>query len=489
MPIRATLLRGALLASLFAAGCSEPDTGPVAVSAIGGEPKLINPNLQPIDPPTALLIEATAQGLVRFNAAGEIEPALAQRWIVSDDGLRYTFRLSDAEWSDGDPVTAKQVVERLRAALSPASNNPLKPLLGTIDEIVAMTDDVLEISLKSPRPNFLQLLAHPEMAIVRNGGGTGPYHVAEREQGYLALHQPRDEEDGKEAEADEESHRTVVILRGERASLAVARFLQGSADFVTGGTAGDLPVARAGEPGNALRFDPVSGLFGVAFASSEGLLGDPEVRRALSMAVDRSAIVAALGVPDLQPRTSLLPPGLGEVPRPAQPTWAASPLPMRRAFATRAISAAAEGEQVNLRVAVPDGPGYRLIFAHLRRDWRLIGVTAEAVTEGDKSAQLRLVDMVAPAMIPTWYLRFFSCENSPVCDASADEMLDAARIAPTIRNRAALLANADQILTDTTPFISLTAPVRWSLVSPRLTGFKPNPFGHHGISELIAPVP
>ena len=49
-------------------------------------------------------------------------------------------------------------------------------------------------------------------------------------------------------------------------------------------------------------------------------------------------------------------------------------MPMRRELATRAIAAA--GEPVRVRVAMPDGPGYRLLFAHLRRDWRMIGVDA-----------------------------------------------------------------------------------------------------------------
>ncbi|HEX8380732.1 MAG TPA: ABC transporter substrate-binding protein, partial [Allosphingosinicella sp.] len=150
-----------LAASLLLAGCGEQATGPIAVSAIGGSPLVRNPNREPLETPAALMLEATAQGLVRFDAGGEIEPALAQRWIVSDDGLRYTFRLGKASWRGGR-ITAQQVVARLRAATAPASRNPLKPILGAIDEIVAMTDDVLEISLKSPRPNFLQLLAQPE---------------------------------------------------------------------------------------------------------------------------------------------------------------------------------------------------------------------------------------------------------------------------------------------------------------------------------------
>ena len=114
-----------LAATLLLAGCGGEETGPISVSAIGGAPRLANPNREPLDPPTAILLEAAAQGLVRFDAGGEIEPALAQRWIVSDDGLRYTFRLGKAHWRGGR-ITAEQVVARLRAAAAPASRNPVE---------------------------------------------------------------------------------------------------------------------------------------------------------------------------------------------------------------------------------------------------------------------------------------------------------------------------------------------------------------------------
>jgi hypothetical protein len=133
---------------------------------------------------------ADGAGLVRFEASGQIEPALAQRWIVSNDGLRYTFRLANAQWSNGGRVTAAQVVARLRAAMGPASRNRVKPILGAIDEVEAMTDDVLEITLKAPRPRFLDLLAQPEMAIIRNGQGSGPYRALARADGSIRLTPP-----------------------------------------------------------------------------------------------------------------------------------------------------------------------------------------------------------------------------------------------------------------------------------------------------------
>src|SRR3546814_8605813 len=111
-------------------------------------------------------------------------------------------------------------------------------------------------------------------------GGTGPFNLSPQEDGAILLseHDENEEEDGAG------SHGPPILLRGEPAARAIARFRQGRSDLVVGGRIGDLPIARAAEPGAAaLRFDPVGGLFGLTFTSREGPVADPAVRRALSM--------------------------------------------------------------------------------------------------------------------------------------------------------------------------------------------------------------
>jgi peptide/nickel transport system substrate-binding protein len=475
--------RSVPLLALILAACGGEESGPVEISAIGGAPRLADPSREALDPPSAVLLETAAQGLVRFDSGGEIEPALAQRWIVTDDGIRYIFRLRKAAWSGGGRVTADQVVARLRAAAGGPSRNPMKPILGAVDEIVAMPD-VIEVSLKSPRPNFLQLLAQPEMAIVRGGRGSGPYRAERRADGSVRLALP--EEEGEDSRPES----PPLILRGEPAVAAIARFGERRADLVLGGTLGDLPLARAaGTPAAQLRFDPAAGLFGLAFTAAEGPFARGETRQALAMAIDRPALAAALDVPGLLERQSLLPPGIEGLPRVSAPAWIRDVLPARRARAAALLrDAATGGERLKVRVALPSGPGFRLLFAHLRRDWAAVGVEAVRVEPG-AAADLRLIDEVAPAGLASWYLRHFTCASSPVCDPAADEMMAAARIAPDAASRRGLLANADRILAGLGPFIPLTAPVRWSLVSPRLTGFRPNAFGRHPVGELIRPQP
>ncbi|WP_367271136.1 ABC transporter substrate-binding protein, partial [uncultured Sphingomonas sp.] len=165
----------AVVLALVASGCERRrDSGPVVVSAIGEPPVAGHRDL-----PQRLLVDATAQGLVRFDAAGQIEPGLAERWIVTDNGASYIFRLREATWADGRPVTAEQVVVILRGRLRAAADHALLPFLTAIDEVVVMTPQVIEVRLARPRPDLLKLFAQPELAIIRSrtGGGTGPMRI------------------------------------------------------------------------------------------------------------------------------------------------------------------------------------------------------------------------------------------------------------------------------------------------------------------------
>ena len=51
----------------------------------------------------------------------EIIGDLAESWEVSDDGKTYTFRLHNAQWSDGQPVTAKDIVFSLDRIVQPGA--------------------------------------------------------------------------------------------------------------------------------------------------------------------------------------------------------------------------------------------------------------------------------------------------------------------------------------------------------------------------------
>ena len=474
----------ALLAAAGLSGCDpRSDTGPVVVSAIGGEPAYADASRTPLGTPTRLLLDSTAQGLVRFDAAGQIEAGLAERWIVIDGGMTYIFRLRAARWDDGDPVTANQVVAALRHQIAPGSDNPLAPFLTAIADIVVMTPQVIEVRLTRPRPDLLKLFAQPELAILRPSptAGTGPLRIARSDPMLL---QPvpdptRTDPDDPQRPRPEDD----VRLIGERAARAIVRFAARRSDLVTGGTVNDWPLlATASDvaPAN-IRIDPAVGLFGLAIVDRSGFLAEPGRRAAVAEAIDRAALTASVtaGVSaNWTPAETLLPDTLDSAAAPAVPFWAGLSTADRLADA-RAQLLGWTGGPVVLRVAMPRGPGATLVFGGVSAGLARIGVATLRV-DFDQPADLRLVDAVAPYDSARWYLAT-ACRP---CSDDARAAIDAARDAATLAERAARIAAADRALTDDVAFIPLARPLRWSLVSLRLRRWQANARAWHPLNHL-----
>jgi oligopeptide transport system substrate-binding protein len=462
------------------AGCGGSADEAVDVAVIGEEPPaLADPSAGPVSAPDALLLSSVAQGLVRFDARGQIEPGLAERWNVSNDGLSYIFRLTTGEWPDGRKIMARDVSRLLSRQLRSASRNELKDALGAIEEVVPMTERVIEIRLRAPRPNLLQLLAQPELAIVRERQGSGPFQPEAKSgvPGAIALtHRVRI--------VDAPDRIENVWLRTAPASRAIADFRAGKADLVLGGTFVDLPLARRVRLGRReLRFDPVAGLFGLTPGRESGPLEDADVRGLLSRAIDRDALIAALDVPGLVPRVTLLQAGLEGIRPPSPPQWASVPVDERRSALIAQARRLLGGEETELTIALPVGPGATILFNRLAADWAPLGIQLRRVAEG-QPADLKLVDSVAPSTSPAWFVRAFRCDATSLCSEDADELMGSAREAPVAAQRAAMLAEAARLIDQDTLFIPLAAPIRWSLVAADVDGFAENIFARHPLTGL-----
>jgi oligopeptide transport system substrate-binding protein len=459
--------------------CKPQPQGALKAVVIGGEPKLRDPALGPLPPSDAVLLQNVAQGLVSFDASGNIVGGLAERWNVSDDGLSYIFRLASAQWPDGRKITADQVARILKRQITGKSRNDLKDSVGAIEDIVAMTDRVIEIQLVAPRPNLLSVLAQPEFAIIRGTAGTGPFRAMSTGGAGGELRLTREVVSSDE----EETRHEEVLLAGESADAAINDFAASKNDLVLGGTFLDLPLARRVRlAGGALRFDPASGLFGLVPARAGGPLDQPQVRQLLAQALDRANFVNTLGVPGLAARATLLEPGLDGVPAPAMPAWFRTPtgdrLPALRAQADRLFGKT----RPVITVALPAGAGSDLLLQELNRDWNALGLTVEQAPM--TAADFTLIDEVAPSSSPSWFVRRFRCGVVVICDAQADQLMDAARTMPIAAQRYALLTEAAARIDDAQLFIPITAPVRWSLVSARVQNFAGNRYARHTLTDL-----
>lgn len=487
MTVAAPLLRSiAVLMGAVAllAGCSREASGPVVVSVVGSPADFTKPLENLPDPGAKLILEATAQGLVAFDAGGEILPALAQRWIVGEDGRSYIFRLRRAQWPDGERVAAKDVARLLMARIESLRRLDPEGPLDAVEAVVPMTGEVIEIRLAAPRPYLLQMLAQPQMALLSREGGTGPYR---RERWGKALiltpvDQPDDGEDEPPASAWE-----TRILRAERAALAVIRFREGKAAIVLGGRFADLPLlVPAGVDRNAVQIDPVQGLLGLAVTGQGKLLDDDGVRQAINMAIDRKQLPILFPLGGWATTEQIVPAQL-DLPRPpTAPGWSDMTMDDRRAQAAAAITRwrSDNGDPPMLHVALPEGPGATTLFGLIRHDLGLIGLRVERVEMKD-DADLRLIDDVAAYDSALWYLGRVSCARKVHCSAQAEAQMQAASMASSASERLARVAEAEALMQAHNGYIALGSPVRWSLVSRRLTGFMPSPRARHPLNHLF----
>ena len=470
------------IATVLAACAPKPDSGPVVVSAIGAAPALADPAKGRLDPSARVLLDATAQGLVRFDAAGQIEPGIAERWSVIDNGTSYIFRLRDAEWPDGRSVTAADVVKLLRRQLTTQSRNVLVPFLTAIDEIVEMTPEVIEIRLKRPRPDLLKLFAQPELAIVRiaQPGGSGPYRILAQRGPVVRLRPAFDPSRAADDQATEPSANDDARLIGERAAMAIARFDAGHSDAVLGGSFVDWPIVLETRIAPiSRRFDPAAGLFGLAFTSRDGVLASPVNRAAIARSIDRAGFTAAIS-PEWEPTTQLLPEQLDSAAPPALAAWTQPLAPDERSpRATIDAWRAANPGDVRIRVALPDGPGATILYGYVAGALLSLGMAPERVGP-DAPADLRLIDEVAPYDSARWYVAR-ACQP---CSGAAQLAIEAAREADSPRLRAQQIAAADAALASDVAFIPIARPLRWSLVAPRLRAWAANSRAWHPLNRL-----
>lgn len=157
-------------------------------------------------------IQMVFTGLVQLDDKLQVHPQLATSWELGTDGLSWTFHLkAHLKFSDGTPLTSKDVAYSIDRALQPATKSPIAPIyLGMIkdadvllagrlsslinDSLLTPDANTLIILTKKPTPYFLTMLTYPCSYVVEKklidtygadfvnhltqGGGAGPFKLA-----------------------------------------------------------------------------------------------------------------------------------------------------------------------------------------------------------------------------------------------------------------------------------------------------------------------
>jgi peptide/nickel transport system substrate-binding protein len=256
------------------------------------------PNLDPTGGAAAAIDEVTYanvfESLTRFGADGAILPGLAESWTVSEDGLTWTFALREGvTFHDGTAMDSADVVFSLDRARAEDSTNAQKALFAGITGVAAPDAQTVVVTLAAPNGNFAFNMAWGDAVIVAPESvetnatapvGTGPFRFVEWAKG-----------DSVTLERFEEYWGAPPAL-----ARATFKFISDPNAAFAAMMAGDVnafPVFPAPETLANFDADP---RFSVIVGSTEGetilamnnaTLTDVRVRKAISHAIDRAAII------------------------------------------------------------------------------------------------------------------------------------------------------------------------------------------------------
>ena len=482
---RALWAAAASAAMLAPAGCDSADDAAVSVAMIGDADPLTGAGTR-LSPAGQLVRSATREGLVALDPEGEVVPAIAERWIVTDDGLSYIFRLRNSDWPDGTPITAASVREHLREAIARLDGTTMGLDLAPVTQIRAMTGRVIEIRLSSPMPGLLQLLAQPELGLEHEGGGAGPMRIERAGEGAVLAAVPPSSRGLPEPEDWRAGYR-AVNLRVAPATEAVEAFDEGEINLVLGGTVVDLPLADTGALSRgAIRLDAALGLLGLEVRSKEGFLASAANREAVAMAIDRDRLVQPFNLGGWIASTRIVPPGLPDGGPAAAERWQDLTIEERQARAGARVAAweSASGEPLVLDLYLPQGPGSDLLFTRIGRDLAEAGIALRRA-ESEAAADLALKDRLARYAGARWFLNQFHCRVAPgPCAPEADALVRESLAERSPAQQAALRAEAERLMLAQNIYIPLGAPIRWSLVRGGLEGFEDNRWSVHPLFPL-----
>ncbi len=491
------------LVALAMAGCGGGSPGGGGLTAYETyDPRSLDPAFS-TDVPTGEMVTLVYDALTRFDPAGRIHPALADRWAVARDGARFVFHLrAGVKFHDGRPLTAATVRASLLRVLDPATRGgrawPLLPIVGAdayaagraadVPGIQLLGDTAIAFDLVEPLAVFPKFLAMPVTAIVpaptpadlgERPVGTGPWRfVAWQHDDFLSFAANRDYWDGAPA-ADS---LTVRIIPEDL--TRAAEFESGRLSVV------EIPFAETArwEQGGArearLVRVPALRVVYVALNTRRGALRDPLVRRALNHAVNVPAIVTTLVRSRGVPARGAIPPSLpgGDTTRAG---YAYDPDLARRLLAR---AGHADGLRLRLWRNSTNALLAQVALA-IQADLARVGVETEIVVR-DASAQREAARKgeVDLAMLDWWadypdgdnflYPLFHSRSAGPggnyafYADAETDSLLGVARTTVDEAARAALYRRIDERVYRDAPWIYLWFPVDLWAVQADVEGWE-----------------
>lgn len=235
------------------------------------------------------------EGLTRIGPSGEVLPALAESWTISDDGKVYTFKLhKGVKFHDGSDFDAEDVKFSLDRARAPDSVNAQKGLFAAIDTVEVIDPETVQVTLKHPQGAFLYNMGWGDAVIVapesadRNKEkpiGTGPFRFEHWAKGSAVTLVKSDNYWGDPVALDKVEFRFIPD-----AAAAVPAVLSGDVQAFPFFPA-DAVSQVEGNPQLKVVIGSTEGETILAMNNKKPPLDNLKVRQAISYALDREAII------------------------------------------------------------------------------------------------------------------------------------------------------------------------------------------------------
>lgn len=513
-----------------AAPDSIPDIGPAPSRTARPTPRgeqaltIAGPaTLQPLDPARArdvaraFLARQLFRGLVRLDAGLTPVPDLAERIVVSADGLVYEFTLRDgAVFHNSRPIEAAAVKYSLERATDPATAGGrgslpgatyLSDIDGARDKLAGRARDLrgvvvvdartVTIRLDTPAAPFLMKLSHPAAAIVdeeavraapgdgpaawwRGANGSGPFRLEGVASDRLTLRA------FDRFWAGAPTLRTVMVLLGAAANAPLNLYEGGKIDYTRVPLASVDRFLVASSPLRAeLGVTPSLSLTYIGFNANQPPFDDPAVRRAFVQALDRDKIARVSEGGKVVKAEGIVPPGMpggpwaGQVP--------AYDLPAARA----GLAASRYGGPGGLpRTSVYGNSGSlpTTMAAVYERD---LGVPVEVIGVDWPDYLAGLDARAYPAFELTWTADYPDPENFLAvlfasdsgenhlgyANPAVDRLLAEAGGERDRARRTALYREAQARILDDAALIPVYHAIDYTLVKPHLRGLAVTPMG------------
>lgn len=282
------------------------------------------------------------EGLTRSSEGGEAVPGTAEKWEISPDGTKYTFHLrKDAKWSNGDPVTAEDFEFSWKRVLDPKTE-PAPPYAYQLYyikgaeayntgqnadpnsvAIKAVDANTLEVELEHSTPYFLSLLSFqtyfPVHSSVKDNPkwaseastiiSNGPFKISEWKQ-QSSLEMVKNEHYyGKDEIKFTKVQMSMVADSGSELNMYETDQID-YAGMPTGRVPNEqIPILKETKP-DELEIKGIASSYYYLFNNMQEPFNNVNIRKALSMAIDRQLIADKVTLGGQLPAFGIVPPGI-----------------------------------------------------------------------------------------------------------------------------------------------------------------------------------